>query len=368
MGDFMNRLSKNMLKKGLLLLLILSTGVSSIEAGFIPLFKKRHSTVQKEDSTPVDRLPIVYHQSYDISMFGIEKIHPFDSTKYGKVYNALCKKLQLDERYFYAPEQQIADKDLLLVHGQAYLDSLYSSSVIERIAGVPLLRLVPNFLLQRCILKPMRYATAGTLLATDLAIKHGWAINLSGGYHHAKTDKGDGFCVFGDIQLTTKKVLEQHPDWKILIVDLDAHQGNGYAEGLRDESRAFIFDMYSSFNYPHDTEQMERINYNFPVPLKTDDKEYLEILKTNLPIAIKEVNPNLIIYNAGTDIYASDPIGRLSVSREGVILRDQSVFGLAEDNQIPIVMLLSGGYTKESAGIIADSIEKIIKTKKSEIC
>lgn len=375
----MYKSSGNMIKKGLLGLFILSIGFSA-EAGFLPsLFDKRLKVcpgLDQQGNVPVERLPIVYHQSYNISLFGLEKIHPFDSTKYGKVYNALCNRLHVDERSFYAPEKPVTDEDLLLVHGQAYLDSLNSSSVIFRIAGLPLRPLprVPlagwalNSLLHSCILKPMRYATEGTLLATDLAIKHGWAINLSGGYHHAKTDEGDGFCVFGDIQLTTKKVLEQHPDWKILIVDLDAHQGNGYAEGLKDEHRAFIFDMYSSFNYPHDVQQMKRIDYNFPVPLGTDDKKYLEILKTNLPLAIKEVNPNLIIYNAGTDIYASDPIGRLSVSKEGVISRDQSVFGLAQDNQIPIVMLLSGGYTKESAGIIADSIEKIIKTRKSEIC
>lgn len=312
-----------------------------------------------------DRLPIVYHEKYDISMFGVEKIHPFDSTKYSKVYNSLCQKLQLHEQHFHAPNAPITDQELLAVHGKAYLDSLNYPSTIAQITYVLPLAWLPNFILQKKIVDPMRYATAGTLLATRLALEHGWAINLSGGYHHAKTHEGGGFCVFGDIQLAVKQVLQEHPDWKVLIVDLDAHQGNGYAEGLEDEKRAFIFDIYGSFNYPHDVLEMGRINYNFPVQLGITGEKYLELLQSKLPTAIDEIKPNLIIYNAGTDIYATDAIGKMSVSKDDIAKRDQFVFEQAKKANAPIVMLLSGGYTRESAGIIADSLVQIINNNRS---
>lgn len=348
------------------LLIFLCMSLSCYAGG---LFKKALKVPQKEQrareqKAPANRLPIVYHPNYDVTLGGIEKLHPFDSAKYSKVYDILCKNLRLSHKDFYRPQAPISHQELLKVHSQAYLDSLNKSATLARISEISLLKLVPNFLLQKCLLSPMRYATAGTLLATDLALEQGWAINLSGGYHHAKTDEGGGFCVFGDIQLAAKKVLEQHPDWCILIVDLDAHQGNGHEEGLKDENRVFIFDMYRQNNYPNDYAQMERINYNLPLGA-SNDQEYLDTLMTELPAAIAEVRPHLIIYNAGTDIYKKDPLGAMNISAGGIKERDAFVFEQAERSKIPVVMLLSGGYTKQSAGIVADSVEQIIKTKRN---
>ena len=323
------------------------------------IIKKMLKAPQKEEPTREQkavlskRLPIVYHPGYDVTMCGAQKLHPFDSAKYSKVYNMLRKHLNLSSKDFHRPQSAINNEELLKVHSQAYLDSLNKSATLARISEIPLLQWVPNFLLQKRLLDPMRYATAGTLLATELALEHGWAINLSGGYHHAKTDQGGGFCVFGDIQLAAKKVLEEHPDWRIMIVDLDAHQGNGHEEGLKDEKRAFIFDMYRQNNYPNDSTQMQRIDYNLPLGA-SNDQEYLHILKTELPAAVAEVRPNLIIYNAGTDIYKKDPLGRMNISADGIKERDKFVFEEAERSKIPVVMLLSGGYTKQSAGIIAE--------------
>ena len=111
------------------------------------------------------------------------------------------------------------------------------SANIALIAEVMMAALLPNGILQKHLLEPIRYATGGTILGCGLAIERGWAINLSGGYHHAKADSGGGFCFFADVPIAVRKMWDDHPDRKVLIVDLDAHQGNGNASIFRDEPR-----------------------------------------------------------------------------------------------------------------------------------
>lgn len=303
------------------------------------------------------RVPIVFHKSYDISFLGLENVHPFDSKKYGKVAQYLQDSFFIR---FDQPRDQISEIDLRMVHTQEYLDSLNDSRVVASIVEIPALAIIPNFFLQKTILKSMRYATAGTVLAAELALQKGWAINLSGGYHHAKANQGSGFCVYGDIPLAIKKLREKNPELKVLVVDLDAHQGNGLEAMLGEDELTFIFDMYSKNNYPRDTQVMKYIDFNYPQETGVKDQIYLNCLKNNLPIAIKECQPDLIIYNAGTDIFEWDPLGKMAVTREGIIERDAFVFGQALENKIPIAMTLSGGYTKESAGIIGGSITNLI--------
>lgn len=198
-------------------------------------------------------------------------------------------------------------------------------------------------------------------LGAQLALKDGWAINLSGGYHHAKRDSGGGFCVYADIPLAAVKILEQHPDHTIMIVDLDAHQGNGHESCLKDEPRVAIYDIYNKDIYPRDIEARKRINFNHPVYTGIEDDAYLELLSSTLPAALDQVRPNLIIYNAGTDVFEEDQLGLMRISENGIIKRDELVFQYAHERNIPIVMVLSGGYTKKSAGIIGKSVHNILK-------
>ena len=121
--------------------------------------------------------------------------------------------------------------------------------------------------------------------------------------------------------------------------------------------------MYGDYNYPYDLNAREYIDFNYPIGLGTKTKEYLAILKENLPKAIEQTKPNLIIYNAGTDILEGDVVGKLAVSEEGIIERDEFVFEQAKQNNIPISMLLSGGYTQQSAGIISNSIQNLFEKK-----
>jgi histone deacetylase 11 len=314
------------------------------------------------------KYPVVFSRHYDISFLGIENIHPFDSKKYGKVFTTLSKHFKFKLKDCHQPTKPVSDKDLLKVHTKEYIDSLDSwllFYIATCITEVPLL--LPNFLIRKALLKPMKLATEGTISAVYLAFKYGWAVNLSGGYHHAQPDNGGGFCFFADIPLAIQimREKEQYKDTKVLIVDLDAHHGDGHAVCCEDDPNTYIFDMYNGQTYPvtpYDRTS-HLITYKYPLSHHTTTESYRAVLQDNLASVIDTVNPGLIIYNAGTDIYEKDPIGRLSVSEEGIIERDKYVFDCAEKCKIPILMTLSGGYTKESAGIISKSLINIIKQK-----
>lgn len=328
------------------------------------------------------KVPIVYHPGYNITFYGLERyLHSFDSQKYGKVFHRL--KTIFPDMIHYQPDGEITEEDLLLVHTKAYLDSLSYSSTVARITEVFLLAFFPNFILQRVILSPMRLGTAGTIKASELALQHGWAINLSGGYHHAKPDGGEGFCVYADIPLAIRKLLQPGENnnplvSRILVVDLDAHQGNGLSsifssivtsEGSTSKSVVkydlpnpsssnvvHILDIFNGYIYPGDKFAQRFISYPAPLPSYTSDSPYLMTLRQLLPQAVAEVRPDIVFYNAGTDIFARDPLGALSVSEEGILARDEYVFRTCREQNIPIVMVLSGGYTERSAEIIASSI------------
>ncbi len=320
---------------------------------------------------PSEKLPIIYSHDYDISFFGIEKLQPFDTHKYSTVFNALSEEFGFTLQNCYQPTRAVSNKDLSLIHHKKYLDALdswWNSYTTTWITEMLLLLFVPHFLLRNKLLYPMRLGTQGTIEGIEIAFNHGWAINLSGGYHHAKPKRGEGFCFYADIPLAILKMREneEHKNKKVLIVDLDAHHGNGHAECCKNDPLTFIFDIYNKDVYPvanegllyGDTSTTQYVTYDHPIARGTSDEEYLSIVRYDLAKAVAQTKPDLIIYNAGTDIYKKDPLGQLKVSRAAIIERDRLVFELAEKKSIPILMTLSGGYTKESAAIIAESITK----------
>jgi len=312
----------------------------------------------KWDVSREDDLPFVYSDNYDISLLGLQTLHPFDSNKYSKIASSLIQDLKIEKERFIAPKK-ITDTQLLSVHTQAYIHSLNTSSVVAKIAEVSMLSLIPNFILQERLLDPARYGTAGTILGANLALQYGWAINLSGGYHHTKADSSSGFGYYADVPLAVETLWEKFSDMKVLIIDLDAHQGNGNESIFQDDPRVFILDIYRSDNYPSDHAVKQYIDFDYPVE-KVTEQEYLSIVKEAIPQAIESVQPDIIMYNAGTDIYEKDPLGKMHITREGIIQRDAFVFGQSRENAIPILMVLSGGYTPESAEIIGASIKNII--------
>ncbi|KRT81105.1 hypothetical protein AMK59_6063, partial [Oryctes borbonicus] len=249
-------------------------------------------------------------------------------------------------------------EDLLVVHTKKYLKSLKCSLNVAYIAELPPLCLVPNYFVQIGYLRPMRYQTGGSILAGKLALERGWAINIGGGFHHCCSEKGGGFCPYADITLLIQFVFNNFPQKvkNVLIVDLDAHQGNGYERDFIDNENVYIMDVYNRQIYPYDHKAKVAINRRVELLNYTADEEYLRKVDQNLVKALREFKPDLIVYNAGTDILDGDPLGQLSVSAQGIIQRDEIVFSKARQNRIPIIMLTSGGYMKKTAKIIANSI------------
>ncbi|XP_076274483.1 histone deacetylase 11 isoform X1 [Rhynchophorus ferrugineus] len=304
-----------------------------------------------------EQLPIVYRKEYNVHFLGLEKLHPFDTNKWGNIFKILSDCGMITKKTVVVPNE--AKKEhLLMVHKKKYLKSLKCSFKVARITEVAPLVLVPNCLIQRAYLRPMRYQTGGSILAGKLALDRGWAINIGGGFHHCSASKGGGFCAYADITLLIHFLFYHFPKQvqKVMIVDLDAHQGNGYESDFRNCDSVYIMDVYNKWIYPKDVRARQAIRRNVPLDYYTTDEDYLKAVKKNLLESLNEFQPNLIVYNAGTDILIGDKLGGLSVSANGILKRDEFVFQQAKLKKTPIVMLTSGGYQKKTARIIASSI------------
>ncbi len=310
---------------------------------------------------PANKLPIFYRPEYNISLFGIEKFHPFDSKKFGRIFKELIMLGTLHSDEVVAPPFP-SEELLLKVHSRAYLDSLKVPSVLRDILEISILSLLPASVTERQVLHPMRYATGGTVLAAQAAMERGWAINLGGGFHHASADAGGGFCAYADIALAIRNLRQVlgRPA-RAMIVDLDAHQGNGHETDFLADKQTFIVDAYNADIYPEDEDAKKAIDLAVELKSGTSDVEYLEKISAALELASKRFSPEIVIYNAGTDIMAGDELGKLNISAQGIIQRDEIVFRWAKSYGYPIVMLLSGGYQKANAPVIAQSIDRLLR-------
>ncbi|KAH7681954.1 histone deacetylase 11 protein [Dioscorea alata] len=314
---------------------------------------------------PPSKASVIYSSSYDIAFLGIEKLHPFDSSKWGRICQFLISGGVLEKSQIVEPLEALQDD--LLVHPESYLSSLKSSLKVSLIIEVPPVAALPNCLLQRKVLYPFRKQVGGSILAAKLAKERGWAINVGGGFHHCSANEGGGFCVYADISLCIQYAFVRLNISRVMIIDLDAHQGNGHERDFSDDRRVYIMDMYNSGIYPLDFEASRYIDQKVELVSGTKTKDYLDQLDKALEVARNSFDPELIVYNAGTDILEGDPLGRLKISPEGVTARDEKVFRFAKEQNIPIIMLTSGGYMKSSARVIADSITNLAKKNLIEI-
>jgi len=349
-----NLLSRRQLLAGLGLTASALTGAGLLsEIDFDSLMydpKKKHS-----DSDLL--VPLFYSKGYNISAFGLEKLHPFDGSKYQKIYNAI-KKSGLRNAEDFARPHEMTTEQLMVVHTAEYLSSLGNGTVLSKILEVGPLRVVPAALIDWRILKPMRLAAGGTLETCRAAVKHGLAINVGGGYHHADYDEGGGFCVYCDGPIAIKILCKEGLIKRALIVDTDAHQGNGFANVARDESALFVLDFFDESIYPW---PKVREDWSVAFPAKTDGHTYLANLKRILPEAIEKFKPDFIFYNAGSDVLASDPLSTFLLRVEDMNERDAFVVETARRNSIALAMVLAGGYGPESARAHTQSIELILR-------
>ncbi|XP_022732582.1 histone deacetylase 2-like isoform X2 [Durio zibethinus] len=309
-----------------------STSAPKTDAEILRRKRIEKSKLYFDITTP--KVPIIYSSYYDIRFFGIEKLHPFDSSKWDRIRGFLISEGHLDKNSIVEPFEASTD-DLLVV---------------------PPLAILPNWLVRMKVLSPFRRQVGGTILAAKLAKEQGWAINVGGGFHHCSSGRGGGFCAYADISLCIHFAFFRFTISRVMIIDLDAHQGNGHEMDFAGDGRVYILDMYNPDIYPFDLTARNYIKQKVEVATGTTTDGYLKELDKALRVARDNFAPELIIYNAGTDILDGDPLGGLKISPDGVAQRDEKVFRFARERNIPLVMVTSGGYMKTSARVVADSI------------
>ncbi|KAL4484304.1 hypothetical protein ABPG72_006415 [Tetrahymena utriculariae] len=320
--------------------------------------KREQKYCQSEQQNKyLENLPILYHPKYNITACGIEKLHPFDSVKYGRVFNILKEKRFIQEQNFFKPQGKVG-RGLMLHLGmsQLYLLYLNYAAYVSKCIEIPLFFLPASFLRWK-VLDPMMFSTQGSINAAVLSLKRGWSINLSGGYHHACRQSGGGFCIYPDICFAIEYLRKFSGIKKCMIVDLDAHQGNGHERDfIDDKENTFILDFYNHSIYPGDFQAAKGISLSKNVDSQTSDSEYISMLRMTLRRSLDEFKPEFLLYNAGTDCLAGDRLGQMNLSRNCIIERDQVVFEECLKRDIPLTMVLSGGYQQINAPVIADSI------------
>ncbi|OGS13287.1 MAG: hypothetical protein A2285_03070 [Elusimicrobia bacterium RIFOXYA12_FULL_57_11] len=189
----------------------------------------------------------------------------------------------------------------------------------------------------------------GTIRATELALETGLGLNCGGGAHHAFGGHGEGFCLLNDIAVAVKKLLKRGRLERALVIDLDAHQGNGTAAIFRGDRRVFTFSMHQGDIYP---EKKEQSSLDVELRAGTGDARYLALLKKHLPAVITRARPGLAVYVAGADVYRGDMLGGLGLTMAGIVKRDAFVFNECFRRGLPLAVVLSGGYAAKSGDTI----------------
>lgn len=302
----------------------------------------------------------------DISIPLASLVHPFDGRKYSRALRLLQRQHPAELAACLRPiAGPMTEDELRLVHTSDYLASLRCSRTVAGILEVAPLRWLPSPLVRRWILRPMLVAAAGTRDAALAALASGGtAVCLGGGFHHAHADHGEGFCIYADVPLAFRILVARGllaAGDEALVIDLDAHRGNGFESACHDDPVHFL-DLYNVQTYPGlDDSQPGRHPHLIPLRAGTDDAAYLAVLAEHLPAFLdRHARARIAFFNAGTDIFAGDQLGRQAVSAEGVLRRDVMVLDELRRRRLPTVMVTSGGYSDESHRLIARTVSHLL--------
>jgi acetoin utilization deacetylase AcuC-like enzyme len=285
-------------------------------------------------------LQIVHHPEYDA---GFPADHRFPMGKYLELMVALRSRGLAGDGSLHVPEPLPAAA-LALAHERSYVDQVISCTVpraIEREIG---------FAVGERVSRRAQLAAAGTLLAAMLAMVRGIACNTAGGSHHARRSQGAGFCTFNDVAVATSVLLAERRAGSVLVVDLDVHQGDGTADILAAEPRAFTFSMHAQRNFPV---RKVRSSLDVGLPDGTGDDAYLEQLAEVLPQLTARCSPDIVFYNAGVDPHREDRLGRLALTDDGLRRRDTAVISFFRERDIAVCGVIGGGYSSDVAALAA---------------
>jgi len=265
--------------------------------------------------------------------------HPFPIGKFPLLKDRLLAEGVLTPCDILQPDP-VDRQTLELVHTADYLNKLESSGLSmaeQRRLGIPW---------SDSLWLRSRLASGGTLLAARAALDSGLSGNLAGGTHHAFADHGEGFCVLNDVAIAIAQLRIEEAIDRALVIDLDVHQGNGTAAIFENVEEVFTFSMHGERNYPS---VKMRSKLDVGLPDRLDDAGYLAALQMHLPMVLAAAKPDIAFYLAGVDVASGDRYGRLSLTEEGIRLRDREVIGTVRGSSIPLVIVLAGGYAETRA-------------------
>lgn len=302
-------------------------------------------------------MKIYYNQNYNIDLGILNRLHPFDGKKFGHVFDAI-KNLESIE--VVTPEISIPQRDINSFTDALLKLLLQKKRYIFRALEIPYIPFLPYSFLDKRILSPMRWGVAGTLQAARSALNGSNCWNLSGGYHHASRASSEGFCIYNDVGITVdilrrEGVLGENA--KILIVDVDAHHGNGNAYVFMENRNVTILDIYNNSIYPLNDYTKERVDINIPLVSGTNGEIYLHKLSDGLQRLNGSYDLAFVI--AGTDVLSIDPLGGFNLAVEDCVERDSLVLQKLSSLSVPAVFLGGGGYSADSAKAIAGSLKRL---------
>ncbi|HEY9737684.1 MAG TPA: histone deacetylase [Trichocoleus sp.] len=284
-------------------------------------------------------LPIVYHPDY---VAPLPPGHRFPMLKFSGLAERLLRDRIVTPEQIYqpgAPPQAWIE----LVHRAEYVIAYCQGTLdakAQRRIGLPW---SPQLVQRTCT------AVGGTILTAKLALKQGLACNTAGGTHHAFPHYGSGFCIFNDLAVAVRVLQQQGLVQKVLIIDLDVHQGDGTAWIFQDDPSVFTFSMHCEVNFPGTKQQSD---LDVPLPEGMEDDAYLRCLGKYLPDLLSQVKPDLVLYDAGVDTHQKDRLGKLAMTDEGLYRREMQVLGTCVEAGYPVASVIGGGYSDDLDALI----------------
>ncbi len=305
-------------------------------------------------------MDVVYSKNYNIDLGVLNYLHPFEGRKFGKIHEGLKDDPGVR---FIEPDGPTSMETVDQFLTSVMRHRVRNKNGIFDALEVPRLPFISFAFLDEKVLKPMRWGVAGTMLGASKALESGGTVwNLSGGYHHAMPQNMEGFCIYNDVGICHQQFVADgllSPDDRILIVDTDAHHGNGNAHTFMENRQVTLLDLYNASIYPTSDYTRERVDIAVPLPMETDGETYLNKLRDAL--AQLDDDYRLAFVIAGTDTLASDQLGGLALSIDDVAERDRLTVEALEQRSIPTVLTGAGGYSKDSAAAVTRAISRCVE-------
>ena len=277
-------------------------------------------------------LKIAFNTNY---IYPLEENHRFPMIKYELIPEQLIRENTCTENNFFNPEK-VDDFIVLLTHQKEYFERFKSLNLSKkeiREIGFPLSKELVERELQ---------IADGTIKGVHYSIEHGVSMNIAGGTHHAFYDRGEAFCMLNDQAIAANYIIQEGLFKKILIIDLDVHQGNGTASLFNSNPNVYTLSFHGKKNYPF---RKEKSDLDIEFEDNTNDDEYLKVLKETIPKVIDQFEPQFIFYLSGVDVLDNDKLGRLSLTINGCKERDRFILEICKNNSIPVQVSMGGGYS-----------------------